>query len=911
MKLTREYADGMDPKPEREKITGHSLYQPPTENTGEMGEMKYFAMLRYEDSTVMEVDIDSGIYHLVYTKNNDFDLLRAGGLFQDTYRVFVARSVHPDDRAEMLNFQHGRDFLASGSTKRSHKCRVFNHDLGDYTWYQVSSLRINMADPRQHRIILVWRELAQTPKSQGRQTSQDSHALENTMVGFYQCLNDQYFTILQANRGFTALLEYSREEIAQKFNNRFLELLQPDEGQQVMAKFLKEISRKNTAELEFRLTTKSGRVIWALEKCQLFTGEDGFEYLNCVLIDITKTKAAQEKLRLTMERHQIILNQTNDIIFEWDINQDRIHYSANWLKKFGYQPITENVSQKIPQVSHLMPQDIPGFLNLMQDVIAGLAYGETEVRVADADGHYLWCRIRATTQFNAEGKPLKAIGVILDIDSEKRLAQDLIEKAKKDHLTNLYNKNAAFRRIKEFMKQEQKTTNSAMMLIDLDNFKAINDNFGHMFGDAVLIEVAGLLKKLFHLEDIIARVGGDEFLIYIHNLPQEEILAEKAKSLINAIQNILAQELQSCHLSCSIGAAYYHKDAENFHDLYQCCDRALHSAKVQGKNKCALYDKDTMSKIFDLGSQELMRPNTRIESDEAYDFETIALIQEIARDLYQNDDTDAVINSILQLIGRRYNVSRAYIFEDSADGSYCSNTFEWCSEGIEPQINQLQNVKHEDLGDYYSNFDVNGVFYCVNTETLPPQQYQIIADQGIHSMLQCIIYNNGEPAGFIGFDDCLNKRMWDQNQIKPLTLLAELLSTFLLKKRVQDKLAQGTKDLHTLLNNQNSWIYVIDPDTFKLRYLNAKTREIAPHAEEGMCCHSVFFQRATPCRLCPAQNIRAAVNTTMEVYNPVLQVWSMADASLIRWGGEEACLLSCHDITPYKQGQTSPAQGNK
>ena len=64
---------------------------------------------------------------------------------------------------------------------------------------------------------------------------QDSHALENTMVGFYQCLNDQYFTILQANRGFTALLEYSREEIAQKFNNRFLELLQPDEGQQVMA----------------------------------------------------------------------------------------------------------------------------------------------------------------------------------------------------------------------------------------------------------------------------------------------------------------------------------------------------------------------------------------------------------------------------------------------------------------------------------------------------------------------------------------------------------------------------------------------------------------------------------------------------------------------------------------------------
>ncbi|MCH1983039.1 diguanylate cyclase [Ruminococcus sp. OA3] len=898
--LSREYADGKSPGTDFEMISTRDDYKTEAENTLELGQMKYFAMLRYEDSTVMEVDADSGIYHLVYTQNSDFDLLRSGDLFEESYQVFVEKAVHPDDRMGLLK-NHSIDvFLASGAMKRSLNYRVFHQGSGNYIWYGLSILRINIENPRQHKLLMIWRKLKDYAGGPAVSPKEDRQFIDNSLVGIQQCFNDGWFTIRHINEGFITLFGYSREEIERVFQNRFIEMIYPDDREKVLKYFRKEQSVRKTFEYEYRILTKDGRVLWVLDKSQLFTGEDGVEYMNCVLIDVTHTKQEQEKLRLTMERHQIIMDQTNDIIFEWDIHQNKILYSSNWVKKFGYQPITEEIDKRIPQASHVLPEDMPNFLKLMKDVETGAPYGETELRIANTDSQYIWCRIRATTQFNNDGKPVKAVGVIVDIDSEKRHAQDLIDKAERDHLTHLFNKNAARTRIQSAMKHWERNGTAAMMIIDLDNFKTINDNFGHMFGDAVLMEVAGQLQKLFRSEDVVSRIGGDEFLVYINSLPDQNVLAGRAENLIATMRTVLPDELHLCPLSCSVGVACFPKDAIGFQELFQCCDRALYYAKAQGKNQFAMYDKLTMAKTFDINSQQAVTANTRIESDEAFDFDNAAVIQQASQLLYRAEDMDAAVQSILELIGCRYHVSRAYIFEESEDHCYCRNTFEWCNEGIEPQIKFLQHVAYADIGDYHENFDENGVFYCPDISILPKPQCDDLAVQRIRSMLQCAIQNEGEFVGFVGFDDCTARRMWTQSQIKTLSFIAELLSTYLLKKRAQENLAQAVENLHTLLDSQNSWIYVIDPNTYELRYINAKTSKIAPAAKVGMSCHKAFFDRMIPCAACPMKDIRKNTNKTMEIYNPLLKVWSLADASLIRWGSQEACLLSCHDITPYK-----------
>ena len=138
-------------------------------------------------------------------------------------------------------------------------------------------------------------------------------------------------------------------------------------------------------------------------------------------------------------------------------------------------------------------------------------------RTADCGcpGKYRWCRVRATTQFNDENEPVKAVGVILDIDKEKKRIQALTDMAQQDALTRLYNKNTAREKIQLRLDRRRDGERLAMMIIDLDNFKQVNDLHGHMFGDAVLAEAAFRLRELFGAWDIVSRFGGTNFLVFL------------------------------------------------------------------------------------------------------------------------------------------------------------------------------------------------------------------------------------------------------------------------------------------------------------------------------------------------------------------------------------------------------------
>ena len=225
--------------------------------------------------------------------------------------------------------------------------------------------------------------------------------------------------------------------------NRYIDLVLPEDHIAVRHWFNEQLSLGSTQELEYRVKTKDGRTVWILDKSKRVVGEDGNEYLNCVLTDITQIKQSQEELRLTMERYRIIQDQTNDIIFEGDIESGEVKFSNNWKNKFGYEPISGNIFTQIKKLSHIFPDDIPALQKIMQKVIKGVPYAEAELRIAGAEGKYIWCRIRMTTQFDDSGKAVKAVGVILDIDSEKRRIQELSDRAQKDALTKLYNKETA------------------------------------------------------------------------------------------------------------------------------------------------------------------------------------------------------------------------------------------------------------------------------------------------------------------------------------------------------------------------------------------------------------------------------------------------------------------------------------
>ena len=141
----------------------------------------------------------------------------------------------------------------------------------------------------------------------------------------------------------------------------------------------------------------------------------------------------------------------------------------------------------------------------------GSPCGENEIRIATKDGRFIWCRVRYTLQTDQDKRPARAIGLIADIDKEKREKERLLELAEQDSLTGLYNRGAVQTLIQRYVVKALPSDRCALMILDVDNFKKVNDIYGHLSGDAMLRDIADMLRRLFPENAVLARVGGDEF----------------------------------------------------------------------------------------------------------------------------------------------------------------------------------------------------------------------------------------------------------------------------------------------------------------------------------------------------------------------------------------------------------------
>ena len=722
--------------------------------------------------------------------------------------------------------------------------------------------------------------------------SPEGEALLNLIPGgVMQCRNDSGYTIVKVNDGFLGIFGFTREELEEQFQNQFLTLIHPSDRQNFLVEVGRQLNKGDRLSLSYRVLCKDGSYKWTASSAQLF-GDEREERFFCIFLDLTEVRDAQEKLRLSLEHLEIIMNQSSDIIFEWDLAADVISFSPNWLDKFGYAPNYNGNLQKEEILHHFNPDDIEPMAAFMEAARNGVANTVIDVRIRNSKGRYIWCRIRATTQYSIENMPLRAVGTISDIDEEKRMVEDLRRRAELDALTGLYNHAETELRAEQYLVSKPETV-CARFVIDVDTYKQINDGHGHLFGDAVLTELASGMKKLTRKSDVIGRIGGDEFAMFLKDSPSPRIAEEKAVKLLTLFRNLFQGEKQPVEVTCSIGLAVYPWDGIDYQTLYHCADLALYQAKCLGKNQYARFDARSMEAVDRIGYSSL---GAAIDSDQHISGKTGELVNYVFQVLYDTNDIDAAVESILEIIGRRFDVSRAYVFENSANGKYTNNTYEWCNEGIQPQKEFLQQYPYENVKGYKALFQDRSIFYCRDIHSLTPEQTRLFESQGVCSTLQCALYDGKKFRGFIGFDECTGLRMWNKEEIGMLSLIAQLLTTFLLKKRDADHREQTMVQLNTILDMQDAYIYAIQKDNYELLYLNQKTLRLDPSARVGMTCHRAFFGRSTPCENCP-------LTGATEVYNPQYDVWTKVQFSSMKWGGSDAYLINCMDITEYKRLQ--------
>lgn len=733
------------------------------------------------------------------------------------------------------------------------------------------------------------------------------HTLYNSVPGgIFQCLNDDDLTLLEMSEGFLNMIGYTREQVCEEVGGSLRRLIVPEDLAACTAELEKQLKVGNTKEIQYRLIHRDGHFIHVLDRGTLMDDELGRPAFYCIVVDMTKEKEMEKELRLSLDRYQIITNQTNDVIFEWDILQDSLEVTSNWEKKFGTRRFHNGGSLYEILRNEDLPVFAPEDMHLVYETIhkikEGQPYLELEIRICHENRSHIWCRIRMTQQFGQDGNAVKVIGVLIDIDREKKRTQSLKKQAEQDALTGMYNKMTTQALIRDYVAKEG--ASGAMLIIDIDNFKQVNDTLGHLYGDAVLSNLARNMTDSFRETDILGRIGGDEFLLFLKEVNTLAGAQTNAVKILKLFEQLKVNGKQHRDISCSIGISMFPADGTDFVTLYQRADYALYEAKKAGKNRYAFFDEKVIQRFLDYQENPVSPINANIDSNEEHRVLDTRIVEYVFRVLYNTSNISNAVSTILEIVGNYFDVSRAYVFENIEDDRYCSNTFEWCKAGIEPQIDKLGKVSYEtDLGGrYYENFDENNLFYCPDISVLPEAQQKILAPQRILSMLQCAITDDGEFVGFVGFDECGEHRYWTRDQIELLGFISEIISTFLLKRRARVQYMQENDGLWSILDNQNAWIYVIDPVSKELLFINRKTKELVPEARKGVTCYKAFQNRDVKCEDCPVDRVnRDRKNYTMEFYNSHLDVLSEADASLINWKGQEAVMLSCRDISKYKQ----------
>lgn len=197
-----------------------------------------------------------------------------------------------------------------------------------------------------------------------------------------------------------------------------------------------------------------------------------------------------------------------------------------------------------------------------------------------------WVKTTASLIETAQNGDICAFIYVQNINDAKKQAEVLRAKATMDVLTGAYNRAYGIERITEALIMKPKHTLSALLMIDIDNFKQVNDTLGHAAGDQVLIEVTRRMSDVFRKSDIICRFGGDEFVVFLNDMT-EPLIKKRANLLCEVIKGMGAAK--NVNISLSVGIALIREQTAVFQEIYDLADQALYQAKRAGKNRYVIY----------------------------------------------------------------------------------------------------------------------------------------------------------------------------------------------------------------------------------------------------------------------------------------------------------------------------------
>lgn len=546
-----------------------------------------------------------------------------------------------------------------------------------------------------------------------------------------------------------------------------------------LAKFetaIKEADEGQQIYVSIRLRGRDGVYKWMHIMISPYPDRQSGKYYSLEITDISTLKQQNDEIRAVMEMQTEFLSIIGDYLFTYDISRDsfRIILPGNgnqnivlYEGKLGVWT-TEKLDNGLVD-----SQSIQDFEGLCMAMASGESYFSRDIKmkIADYDNVMYWYTFKGKRILKNDDGIIIAGAVCITHGKEDKAADISVQDELRDAGTDLLNKKAITNYARKLIDKRvgHKVT---IAIIDINDFKSVNDTYGHMFGDEVLRDVAGILKKTVGRNGLCGRIGGDEMFIVMEHLEDDESIRTVFRTIKNNVSWLYHNDPRNINkITCSIGAASYPDDAKDLDTLFSIADKMLYLAKEKGKNRYIIYRPD-------LHERYILGENPTATTEKVfYKYRKLRIVNDFIQQYICHYKSK---KECLEMVMSAFEMDSIFLYDMYAGTRYVLS-------GNVPEYEENGEFLKED--NYIPDFRDDGiktVWNIILYERKAPHMYEAFEKMGIKQFIQviaCVDRSKSDSCFVISFNRNSQLNKWPEMDVDYLGIIGNVIGEEYMKEK--------------------------------------------------------------------------------------------------------------------------------
>lgn len=546
-----------------------------------------------------------------------------------------------------------------------------------------------------------------------------------------------------------------------------------------LAKFetaIKEADEGQHIYVSIRLRGRDGVYKWMHIMISPYPDRQSGKYYSLEITDISTLKQQNDEIKAVMEMQTEFLSIIGDYLFTYDISRDsfRIILPGNgnqnivlYEGKLGVWT-TEKLDNGLVD-----SQSIQDFEGLCMAMASGESYFSRDIKmkIADYDNVMYWYTFKGKRILKNDDGIIIAGAVSIAHGKEDKAADISVQDELRDAGTDLLNKKAITNYARKLIDKRvgHKVT---IAIIDIDDFKSVNDTYGHMFGDEVLRDVAGILKNTVGRNGLCGRIGGDEMFIVMEHLEDDESIRTVLRTIKNNVSWLYHNDPRNINkITCSIGAASYPDDAKDLDTLFSIADKMLYLAKEKGKNRYIIYRPD-------LHERYILGENPTATTEKVfYKYRKLRIVNDFIQQYICHYKSK---KECLEMVMSAFEMDSIFLYDMYAGTRYVLS-------GNVPEYEENGEFLKED--NYIPDFRDDGiktVWNIILYERKAPHMYEAFEKMGIKQFIQviaCVDRSKSDSCFVISFNRNSQLNKWPEMDVDYLGIIGNVIGEEYMKEK--------------------------------------------------------------------------------------------------------------------------------